>query len=209
MTNPWLHIPASDYEGHMGNPNVAQLSLLADTFKESLSNHDGTSIALLGCATGNGLEYIDSSVTRQLMVIDINPEYLQILQDRYQKLIPTLNIVEANLESYENGIQTYSLIFAGLIFEYLDPVVLLSKIVNWLKDEGVLVAVLQLPEENIKKVSETSYSSLKTLNSIMRLITGQEFGKMANESGLREIEGKKITLESGKSFYAGTYEKIA
>ncbi len=25
MTNPWLRIPASDYEGHMSSPNVAQL----------------------------------------------------------------------------------------------------------------------------------------------------------------------------------------
>ena len=159
MINPWLHIPAFDYEGHMGNPNVAQLSLLADTFKESLSNHDGTSIALLGCATGNGLEYIDRSVTRQMTVIDVNPEYLQILQDRYQKLIPTLNIVEANLENYENGNQTYSLIFAGLIFEYLDPIVLLSKIADWLKDEGVMVAVLQLPEENTKLNYAVNYST--------------------------------------------------
>ena len=43
----------------------------------------------------------------------------------------------------------------------------------------------------------------------MRLITAQDFEKMANENSLREIEGKKITLESGKSFYVGTYEKIA
>ena len=27
MNNPWLNIPASDYEGHMSLPDVAQLSL--------------------------------------------------------------------------------------------------------------------------------------------------------------------------------------
>jgi hypothetical protein len=24
MNNPWLQIPASDYEGHMSNPEIAQ-----------------------------------------------------------------------------------------------------------------------------------------------------------------------------------------
>ncbi len=39
MTNPWLRIPAADYEGHMSSPNVAQQSFLAQTFKESLDKY--------------------------------------------------------------------------------------------------------------------------------------------------------------------------
>ena len=209
MTNPWLNIPASDYEGHMRAPNVAQTSLLAEIFKESLSNYNCNSIALLGCTTGNGLEYIDNSITKNLTVIDINPEYLKILVKRYGKQIPNLNVVEANLEEYENGNQIYSLIFAGLIFEYLNPRILLTKITKWLKTGGVMVSILQLPEQNIKKVSKTPYTSLKKLNSIMRLISAHEFLDIVNESGLREIKGKRITLKTGKSFYVGTYEKIA
>jgi len=45
MTNPWLQIPASDYEGHMGSPEVAQLTLLAQTFKEALNKYDSKSMA--------------------------------------------------------------------------------------------------------------------------------------------------------------------
>jgi hypothetical protein len=58
MINPRLNIPASDYEGHMSSPDVGQLSFLAKTFKESMENHDCRTVVLLGCATGNGLEYI-------------------------------------------------------------------------------------------------------------------------------------------------------
>ena len=88
MTNPWLRIPASDYEGHMSSPNVDQQPFLAQTFEESLDKHDSSAIALLGCATGNGLEYVNKDATQRVTAIDINPEYLEILRQRYEESIP-------------------------------------------------------------------------------------------------------------------------
>jgi hypothetical protein len=58
MDNPWLNIPASDYEGHMGLPEVDQWSFLGDLLKESLDKYDSRSFAYLGCTTGNVLEYL-------------------------------------------------------------------------------------------------------------------------------------------------------
>lgn len=209
MTNPWLHIPASDYEGHMGFPGVDQLSFLAQTLKESLSKYDSTSLAYLGCATGNGLEHIDTQITRRLTVIDINPEYLEILKSRYEQKIPNLKIIKADLNEFEGNNQSYSLIFAGLIFEYLSPVPLLGKIANWLENEGDLVVVLQMQDQNEKMISDTPYSSLKSLSSIMNLVPEESFKLMAKECGMRETESKTITLESGKSFYVAAYKKSA
>jgi len=209
MTNPWLHIPASDYEGHMGLPSVDQLSFLAQILKEFLSKYESTSLAYLGCATGNGLAHIDTQITKRLTVIDINPEYLEIVKSRYEQKIPNLEIIEADLNEFEGNNQRYSLIFAGLIFEYLSPVSLLGKIANWLENTGNLVVVLQLQDQNGKKISDTQYSSLKSLSSIMNLVPDENFKLMAKECGMREIESKKITLESGKSFYVGVYKKSA
>jgi hypothetical protein len=31
---------------------------------------------------------------------------------------------------------------------------------------------------------------------------------MAKERGMKELEGKRLTLESGKSFYVGVFGKI-
>jgi len=208
MTNPWLRIPASDYEGHMGSPNVAQQSFLAQTFKESLDNHDSSTIALLGCATGNGLEYVNNNATQRVTAIDINPEYLEILRQRYEGRVPGLEALEADLEVCAIENQAYSLIFAGLIFEYLEPRVLLPKIANWLRLGGVMVSILQLPAQHLSRVSETPYTSLKTLKSIMKLVSPQQFESMANDAGLVEIEAKTVTLESGKRFYIGTYAKV-
>ena len=208
MTNPWLRIPASDYEGHMRSPKVAQQSFLAQTFKETLENHDSSTIALLGCATGNGLEYVNNNATRRVIAIDINPEYLEILWQRYEGRVPGLEVLEADLEICTIENQAYSLVFAGLIFEYLEPLVLLPKIANWLRLGGVMVSILQLPAQHLPQVSETPYTSLETLNAIMKLVSPNQFESMANDAGLLEIEAKTVTLESGKPFYIGTYAKV-
>ena len=83
---------------------------------------------------------------------------------------------------------------------------MLPRIASWLRLGGVMVSILQLPAKHLKKVSETSYTSLNILNSIMKLISPQEFKSTAYDAGLQEIDTKTVILESGKSFYIGTYE---
>lgn len=206
MINPWLNIPASDYEGHMSSPNVGQLSFLAKTFKESLENHDCRAVALLGCATGNGLEYIKNEVSHRVTAVDINPEYLKILRQRFGNSIRGLEIVRDDLAKCQLEENAYTLIFAGLVFEYLDPQILLQKIAKWLRVDGILVTVLQQPTDG-GSVTETPYTSLKSLNSIMNLIDRKQFKIIATDIGLMAIGEKIVTLETGKSFYIGTYQR--
>jgi len=207
MTNPWLQIPASDYEGHMSSPGVDQHSFLAQIFKKSLENHESSSIALLGCATGNGLEFVDKDATRRVTVFDINPEYLDILRQRYERSFAGLEVIEADLETCTIEAQVYSLVFAGLIFEYLDPRKVLPSIAGSLRRGGVMVTVLQLPALHLNKITKTPYASIKKLEMIMKLISPQDFKHMASETGLEEVKAKTVTLKSGKSFYIGTYSK--
>jgi len=208
MDNPWLQIPASDYEAHMGSPDVAQQLFLAQTFKESLKKYDCRTVALLGCATGNGLEHINSETTSRLTAVDINPDYLEILRQRHEKSVQGLEIIEADLETCELDNQVYSLIFAGLIFEYLDPRKLLTGISGWLRKKGVMVAVLQLPARNVKKVTDSSFVSLKKLESIMHLVSPQAFRAMAGYAGLQELESETVIPGPSKPFYIGTYMKM-
>jgi SAM-dependent methyltransferase len=207
MDNPWLHIPAADYEGHMSSPHIAQQQFLAQTFKESIEKYDATSIALLGCATGNGLEYINQAVTRQVTVVDINPDYLEILRQRYGGRVKGLEVVETDLETCCLESSAYSLIFAGLIFEYVEARILLSKIANWLHSDGTMVVVLQLPAEGLPQVSESGYDSLKALAEVMHLVTPQVFRSEAQKARLQEVDSRIVTLESGKPFYVGTYTR--
>lgn len=207
MDNPWLHIPASDYEGHMSSPNIAQQQFLARTFQQALAQHNSTSIALLGCTTGNGLEFINPAMTHRVTALDLNPDYLAILRQRFGHTLPGLEIVQANLETCSLEQSAYTLIHAGLVFEYVDPQTVLTKIAQWLRADGVLVTVLQLPASAIAKVSPSRYKSLETLAPFMKLIEPAQFKSIANQVGLHEIESRTITLESGKPFYIGTYSR--
>lgn len=207
MKNPWLEIPASDYESHMDLPYVDQSSFINKAFKDTLENHNASLLAYLGCATGNGLEHIDSRVSKRVHAIDINPEYLEILRQRYQNAIPGLEITQTDLKTFDAEPENYALIFAGLVFEYLSPEPLVKKIYNWLKHGGIFKVILQLPAENQNKVSDTPYKSLQKLHSIMNLVPENRFRDMAGSSGLVEIDRKQVDLKAGKSFYLGTWGK--
>ena len=207
MSNPWLNISAADYEGHMSCPEVNQLSFLGTIFKEALEKHDCSSVAFLGCATGNGLEYVNNDDTQELTVVDINPEYLEVLERRYKGRINGLRVVVDDLKECCLPEQNYSLIFAGLIFEFLEPRALLNNIVKWLRINAALIVVLQLPSENMSEVSQSPYASLKTLNTIVELVVPERFRGYCTDAGLEEVGRHEIRLETGKSFYIGTFKR--
>jgi len=48
MANPWLSIPLQDYEGHTGQDNAQQLSVLSELFKRALDICVPDSVAVLG-----------------------------------------------------------------------------------------------------------------------------------------------------------------
>ena len=78
MSNPWLSIPASEYDEHMAHPAVQQRAFLDRVFASALSEHKPRSVALLGCATGGGLEFIDTATTMQVTAVDLNPEFVKM-----------------------------------------------------------------------------------------------------------------------------------
>jgi hypothetical protein len=150
---------------------------------------------------------MNSDVTKKVTAIDLNPEYLEILRLRYGHIVAGLEVVEANLETCSLEESAYSLIYAGLLFEYVEPEVLLPKIAMSLQINGVLASVLQLPAKNLAKVSESQYESQKNLAPIMKLIPPSQFKTIATDLGLREMEARIVTLASGKPFFIGTYTK--
>ena len=80
MANPWLNVPLTDYENHMNSAGVEQSAALSALFAEALAHCQPESVAVIGVAGGNGLDRIDSSVTRRMLGIDINPAYLDAVR---------------------------------------------------------------------------------------------------------------------------------
>jgi SAM-dependent methyltransferase len=85
ISNPWLRIPLEDYEGHMSLPSIRQAQMLADQFERLLVRHRPTSVAIVGCAGGNGLERIEAGQVRRVVGIDINPEFIEAARARHAR----------------------------------------------------------------------------------------------------------------------------
>lgn len=81
--NPWTHIPLADYEGHMEFPAIGQAAFLAAEFRQAVAATRPRSVALLGCAGGNGLEALHDSEVERVVCVDINPEFLAALERRH------------------------------------------------------------------------------------------------------------------------------
>jgi EmrB/QacA subfamily drug resistance transporter len=205
--NPWLEIPAGDYEGHMGSPEVGQLSMLNQLFKRILEETRPEALAILGCTTGNGFEHIDSNVTKTILGVDINPDYLQIAGARFENFRERLELKCADIQSDCFDGRQFDLIHGALVFEYVEPGIVLGHIHKALAPDGTFSAVLQLPHAELPSVSKTSYTSLEKLAPIMHHYEQAQFIALANQQGLRESKGEIINLPSGKTFYFGQFKK--
>jgi SAM-dependent methyltransferase len=206
--NPWLEIPAGDYEGHMGSPQVGQLQMLSRLFKRALAETTPESVAVLGCATGNGFEHFDSAVTRYILGVDINPAYLAIARQWYIALQPRLELKCADLHTDCFGRRQFDLVYAGLVFEHVDAAVVLAHIYSALKPQGRLAVVLQMPNQSLSAVSHTSYKSLEKLAPTMHIFERDQFTDLANQADLHETEAEIINLPSGKAFFYAIFHKL-
>ncbi len=207
MTNPWLQIPATDYETHMALPEVAQTQALDTLFASALTEYAPVSLAVFGCTTGNGFEHIETSQTRRVVGVDINPEYLAILKNRFGIKIPCLRVIEADFTSSGFRIEPVSMVFAGLVFEYVSIRDALRSIERCMLPGAVLVAILQLPRSESAPVTATQYKSLELLTPLMRLVSPDEFSDACISIGFRELKKKAVPLKMGKAFHVGLLSK--
>ena len=205
--NPWLEIPAGDYEGHMGSPQVGQLQMLSSLFKRALAETRPESVAVLGCATGNGFEHFDPAVTRYILGVDINPVYLEIARQRYGAIEARLELKCGDLNTDCFDGRQFGLIHAGLVFEHVNAAVVLAHVYQALKPQGRLSVVLQMPNRGLAVVSHTPYKSLEKLAPTMHLFEQDQFSALTCQAGFTQTHVEKITLPSGKEFFFGIYRK--
>jgi hypothetical protein len=207
VTNPWLSIPAADYEGHMGTGGADQLAPLAAAFGQVYDALRPSSLALLGCATGNGLEAVDATVTRRIVGVDVNAEYLAIARQRHARLGAALHLHCADLLTCQLSGAPFALIHAALIFEHVAPAALVARIAGWLSPAGTCSVVLQLSrgDRPVAAVSPTGFPSLEALSRSMRLVTPEELRSAFAPHGLTETRAWEVPLQGGKAFHVGLY----
>jgi trans-aconitate methyltransferase len=202
--NPWLSIPASDYENHMGSPGVDQLRLLRELLRDRVAEFRPASLAVLGCATGAGFETIDPARVRRIVGIDINPEYIEIVRRRFAASVPGLELICADVATLDLPPCSLDLFHAALVLEYVAPEVVVAKTAAWLVPGGILSILVQLPSPS-GKVSHTPFASLKSLDSWMRLVDPGELATIVTRHGFTQVRSETIDWVGGKRFYTAAY----
>ena len=203
MKNPWLEIPHTDYENHM--TDVGQAQCLSAIMKNCLEKFQPNSFALLGCATGNGLEHINSDITSKVYAIDINPIYLEKTRERFQQKIDNLEIIQSDIQTDELNLKNIDLFFVGLVLEYVDPKLALKKIIKSLGEEGVLVIVIQ-KNEKTSFVSKTEYTSLEKLSNISNEVAEENIEGYLYGDNMISLDREEIQLTENKSFIKLVYQ---
>ena len=209
MSNPWLSIPLQDYEGHMALPHVGQAKMIANELEELLQTYMPTSVAIIGCAGGNGFEEASTAGVARVVGLDINPAYVAEAKVRYSRLIPSLELYCADIEEGTKHVLPVELVYGALVFEYVEVANAMKNLRALCLPGGLLAAILQLPKEGIESVSPSRFVSLKELGAIMRLVPADEFRQVAEEMGFERLSEKLITLESGKQFSVQVFKLMS
>lgn len=204
--NPWLHIPLADYEGHMAE--IGQTGMLADQFEAALASYSPKSVALIGCAGGNGFDRIRPGVVERVVGIDINAEYLSETSRRFAGAIPGIELYQADIANTHLRIDPVELIFAGLIFEFTDLAASMATLRKLCCRKGMLVAVLQRPCASMAAVSPSPFASLQKLEGLVRLVMPWELELSAKNSGFLAVSTDALGLPSGKQFLVQTFQAI-
>jgi Methyltransferase domain len=204
MSNPWLAVPLSEYEQHMSSEEVQQLGALSELFVEAIERCRPSSIAVLGIAGGNGLEHIDSSVTTRLVGLDLNPEYLESVRERYSHLAG-LELHCVDLSRQRLALQPVQLVHAALIFEHAGVLRCLENAIALTAPGGNLSVVLQLPVESGEAECTSRFSSIQNLHSRFSVVRPASLCQSLARPGFRLTHETTRGLTGGKGFWAGIF----
>jgi SAM-dependent methyltransferase len=203
--NPWSVVQADDYERHMGPQGLDQLAPLSAIFQEAYLAAQPDRVLLLGCATGNGLEHVDPSVTQRVVGVDVNLQYLGIARQRFFSLGPRLELYCADATTWKEGpAGGFDLVHAALLFEYLFPEVLVRRIAEWLSDAGTCTAVLALPGG---AGPEAPSRPLRLIEKAARTVAPDELSRLFEHYGLTLRREQRVPLPHGRAFWVGSFAK--
>ena len=207
MDNVWNTIPLEDYELHMQHETVGQLHLLSDLTKKYLEKLSPDIVLFLGIAGGNGLEHIDNKVTSQVFGIDINQNYLNETKKRFKDQIPNLNLINIDISSRKTEkITKANVIWAALIFEYVETDTCFEFINNNIQENGYLIVTIQ-ENNGVSSVSQTGIETIKSAGKIFRLVSESDLLSVADKFGFCKIDFEENVLPNKKSLKTYTFLK--
>ena len=158
------------------------------------------SVAIAGCAGGNGIVRIATMGVNRIAGIDVNAEYLAAVHRRLGSWMPGLELHLADIQTGVPDCAPVELVFAGLILEYVEVAATLQVLRALCAPGGALVIVLQRSSDTKPAVSKSPYTSLQALASVLQLRDPDAVTAAALLAGFSEHSRRCEVLESGKAF---------
>ena len=184
----------------MALPTVGQAALISNELARAVEAKRPESVAVLGCAGGNGLERLLGGSVRRVVALDINPDYVATVEARFRGRIEELEAIVANVEDHAQVFDPVDFIHAALLLEYVDLGRALRFMRRHCQPSGTLAVVLQLPSTEIAHITPSPYASLRELEPIFRFVSPAELGRQAAEAGFHPVGARIVAASGGKSF---------
>ena len=199
MNSPWLDVPLADYEGHMALPGIEQAQLLSDIFSSALAQFSPRSVAVIGCAGGNGFDRIPPAISR-VVGVDLNPRFVAETEARFKDKISNLELMVGDIQSHEVAFAPVDLIFLGLVLEYVNVESVIPRMPSMLTASGHMVTVLQLPTVGDQQVSPSPFTSVQPLGEVIHLVPPVRLQSSAEAQGFVQLESRNVVSKGGKQF---------
>ena len=205
MRSPWLDVPLGDYEAHMALPAIGQSQLIADQLDMLVRTYAPSSVAILGCAGGNGFERLIGTSISRVVGVDINPQYIEKARQRYAGRVPGLELLVGDIQTSTSLFEPVDFIYAALIFEYVDIARAMSVLRRHCKPKGVLAVLSQVPHETLPEVTPSPYTSLRLLEPGIHLLSHEGLQRHATQAGFTPEDSRNVLSPGGKQFTVETF----
>ncbi len=162
----------------------------------------------MGVAGGNGLEHIDTTVTKRVIGVDINQCYLNEVLRRFEAL-PGLQLYCRDLArgGAVMDLPPVDLVHAALIFEHSGIGRALDNALSLVGPSGTFSVVLQLPSATEPGVATTNYASMQKVKEHFSLIDSGALQHLVQQKGFRMVLQEHQPLPSGKAFWQGVFTR--
>ena len=202
--NPWQEIPLADYEAHMRSEAVGQAAALGELFGEVLELRKPASVAVLGVAGGNGLERIDSSRTQRIVGLDLNPDYISAVHERFAEMAG-LELYAIDLAKQTVALTPVELVHSALVFEHAGLGRCLENALALMVPEGALSVVVQMPSTQSQGVGSSGVVSITKLSSQFNLVDPAALSRTLAERGLHLVHENTYPVPAGKRLWLGVF----
>jgi hypothetical protein len=202
--NPWREIPLADYEAHMQSEAVGQAAVLSEMFGEVLELRKPASLAMLGVAGGNGLERIDQEQTKRVLGVDLNPQYIATVRERFAQMAG-LELYAIDLAEETIALAPVELVHVALVFEHAGLGRCLENALALMTPDGALSVVVQLPSTQSQVVGSSGVASVARLSSHFTLVDPAALTRTLAERRLQLIHENWRSVPAGKQLWLGVF----